>query len=306
MSIKRRELLLLSSLSVGIAVIGKMLHAQAKAQDEVSYTTSTPEKKQIDTQQQTLLLRFVSLADVGTGDRKQYAVAEAMKHYYQQHPFPAVLLAGDNIYRNGTIKKIARAFEQPYSYLRQQGVKFFACLGNHDIRIANGNHQVQYPEFNMSGRYYTFRRGPVQFFALDTNRNAAWQHQLTWLEQELNRSKAPWKVVFGHHPLYSSGRYRFSRRLAPKLKPLFENYGVQLYINGHEHHYERTHSISGTTYVTCGSGARTRSVGRSSWTAHAASRLSFAAFDVYSDRLVIQGVDANGTVFDRAAIGLQG
>ena len=138
------------------------------------------------------LLRFVATADTGSSNENQYAVAAAMTRCYQQNPYKLVVLAGDNIYDNGEIGKISSAFEQPYQTLLKNGVIFRACLGNHDIRSANGDRQVQYPGFNMPGRYYTFRDKAVQFFVLDTNVNVDWSAQLPWLEKELSRSN--WRV----------------------------------------------------------------------------------------------------------------
>jgi 3',5'-cyclic AMP phosphodiesterase CpdA len=216
-----------------------------------------------------------------------------------------VVLAGDNIYNNGEMAKISAVFEQPYQPLLKQGVKFQACLGNHDIRTDNGDPQVKYAGFNMSGRYYTFRRGEVQFFALDTNNNADWKVQLPWLEQELSRSNAPWKIVFGHHQIYSSGAYGMNKPFIEMLSPIFQKHGVQLYINGHDHHYERSQSLKGTTYVICGAGAGTRPVGKSQWTAYSVERLSFAAYEVYSDRIIIKGIGTDNSVFDQGIIPLQ-
>lgn len=248
------------------------------------------------------ILRFISVADTGTGAEGQYAVAEAMTQYHGENPFNIAVLAGDNIYNNGEIEKINAVFEKPYQPLLQQGVKFYACLGNHDIRTANGDPQVKYAGFNMQGRYYTFRRDPVQFFALDTNRNADWKNQLVWLEKELSQSTAPWKVVFGHHQIYSSGIYGVNQPFIKTLTPLFKKYGVQLYINGHEHSYERTRSIDGTTYLICGAGGGTRPVGRSEWTEYSASLLSFATFDVYQDRMFVSSIGTDKRVFDRGVI----
>ncbi len=250
-------------------------------------------------------LRFVAVADTGTGDRAQYQVADAMADYHRTHPFATVILAGDNIYNNGEIGKVTAVFEEPYKPLLQKDVRFFACLGNHDIRTDNGEPQVRYPGFNMKGRYYTFRQGPVQFFTLDTNGNADWPNQLTWLEQELKRSDAPWKVVYGHHPIYSSGLYGVNQAFVRIFTPLFERYGVQLYINGHDHDYERTQVIRGTTYLVCGAGAGQRPVGHSSWTACSADRLSFAALEVYPDRLEISGIGTDYQVFDRGTVPLR-
>ncbi len=252
------------------------------------------------------LLRFVATADTGSSNKNQYAVAAAMIRYYQQNPYKLVVLAGDNIYTNGDIDKISSAFEQPYQALLKNGVVFRACLGNHDIRSANGDRQVQYPGFHMPGRYYTFRDKAVQFFVLDTNVNTNWNAQLPWLEKELSRSNAPWKIVYGHHPIYSSGVYGNTQAFIENLSPLFKKYGVQLYINGHEHSYERTRPIDGTTYLITGNGgAHLRPVGRSPWTEYSVSRYGFTAFEVFRDRINIQAIATNHQVFDQGTIPLK-
>jgi 3',5'-cyclic AMP phosphodiesterase CpdA len=310
MSLNRRQFLFLSGLSIfGLGIFTKLLRSQTPQSTNISPTNtdnlaSTSADALIKPVEGSPLLRFVSVADTGTGAAGQYAVAAAMTRYHQLNPYDLVILAGDNIYNNGEMEKIGAVFEKPYQGLLQQGVKFQACLGNHDIRTGNGDEQVRYPGFNMPGRYYTFRRGDVQFFALDTNHNADWKAQLPWLEEELSRSNAPWKVVFGHHQIYSSGLYGLNQPFIKTLTPLFQKYRVQLYINGHEHNYERTRPIDGTTYVICGGGAGTRPVGRSQWTATAAERLSFAAYEVYRDRILISGIGTDNQVFDRGIIPL--
>ncbi|MCF4969802.1 metallophosphoesterase family protein [Nostoc sp. CMAA1605] len=300
MKLNRRQFLLLSSLStVGSGVLTwTLIHQNGRKQLIDSVTAATPPKK-------NLLLRFVSVADTGTGAKGQYAVAKAMTLYHQRNPYDLVVLAGDNIYNNGEIEKVQAVFERPYQDLLKRGVKFQACLGNHDIRTDNGEPQVKYPGFNMNGRrYYTFRRERVQFFALDTNGNADWQNQLPWLEKELSSSDATWKIVFGHHPIYSSGVYGSNSEFIKTFTPLFKKYGVQLYINGHEHSYERTRAIDGTTYLVCGAGAGNRPVSRSEWTEYSTSNLSFAAYDVYPDKIEVVAIGTNHRVFDRGVIKL--
>nr|WP_263858081.1 metallophosphoesterase [Waterburya agarophytonicola] len=247
-------------------------------------------------------LRFVAVGDVGTGDNHQYSVAKTISCYSNLNPFPLVLLTGDNIYEYGETAKIHDTFEIPYRDLLQQQVKFYAAIGNHDILTNNGVDEINYQDFNMQGRYYTFTRKNVQFFALDTNPEASWQKQLTWLENNLAKSTKPWKIVFGHHPVYSSGEHGTHLSLVKQLTPLFSRYGVQLYLNGHDHHYERTNPLQGTTYLTCGAGAKLRPVGKSDWTAYSVSKLSFAAIEVYPERLEIQGIDTKGNIFDHATI----
>jgi hypothetical protein len=292
MSLKRRQFLLFSSLSA----LASIVYACKSYSRQVNPTKSA---------KKDLLLRFVSVADTGTGAKGQYDVAQAMTNYHSKNLYNLIILAGDNIYTNGEIEKIGEVFERPYASLLKQNVKFQACLGNHDIRTANGEKQLEYPGFNMKGRYYTFSRGLVQFFALDTNGNADWKNQLSWLEQELSRSKATWKIVFGHHPIYASGFYGSNPAFIKTFTPLFQKYGVQLYINGHEHHYERTRAINGTTYLICGAGAGNRPVGKNKWTEYSTSNLSFAAYEVYADKIEISGIGIDNRVFDRGIIPLK-
>jgi acid phosphatase len=296
MNIKRRDFLLLSSLTG----LGLLLNSKTSFGDTQKNQPNTP------LNEAKPLLSFVSVGDTGTGGQGQYKVAKAMNQYYQKNPFPFVILAGDNIYNYGEIEKINQVFELPYQELLQKGVKFYACLGNHDVRTNQGNDQICYPKFNMNcHRYYTFRQDSIQYFALDTNTIENSNTQLTWLDTELSRSNATWKIVFGHHPLYSSGAHGSSKNLISMLTPLFKKYGVQLYINGHDHNYERTRNLDGTTYLTCGGGAGLRPVGRSEWTEYSVSRLSFAGIDVYVDHILIKGIGTDGNVFDQGIISLQ-
>ncbi|WP_017306780.1 metallophosphoesterase [Spirulina subsalsa] len=305
MNMKRRQFLLWASVSgLGTLAIAKIsrspVQANAPLPHEANLISQIPSNPP--------LMRFVSVGDTGTGAQGQYAVANVMHQYYQQNAYPLVVLAGDNIYNNGEIEKIEQVFERPYAPLLQRGVKFYACLGNHDIRTDNGDPQVAYAGFNMQGRrYYNFRQGDVEFFALDTNHNADWANQMIWIEKALKQSDAPWKVVFGHHQIYSSGHYGINQASWVKsLTGLFKTYGVQLYINGHDHHYERIRPVNGTTYMICGGGAGLRPiVNRIPQSAYAAERLSFAAYTVYPHQILIQGIGTDGNVFDQGIINRQ-
>jgi len=247
--------------------------------------------------------RFLAVADTGSGDANQRAVAQQMALVNRQRPVDLVLLGGDNIYPSGDIAMVKATFEKPYRELIAAGVPFHAVLGNHDIRTANGEQQLAYGPFGMKGRFYSLRQGLVEFFCLDTNMNADWARQLPWLSQSLARSSAVWKVVVGHHPVYSSGFYGNDLAAQRRFAPLFRRYGVALYINGHEHNYERSKPIAGTTYlVVGGGGASLRPVQPSGQSAKAISRFSFAELEAHRDGLTITAWDAQGQRLDRALI----
>lgn len=249
-------------------------------------------------------LRFLAVADTGSGDANQRAVGQQMGLVHQRRPVDLVILGGDNIYPSGDLSLIESTFRRPYAELLRAGVPFHAVLGNHDIRTANGAPQVAYKPFGMKGRYYTLRKGPVDFFMLDTNGNADWQRQLSWLRTVLAQSRAPWKVVVGHHPIYSSGFYGNDPHLAAKLSSLMRRHGVQLYINGHEHNYERSKPLQGITYlVVGGGGASLRPVIASEQTARAASVFSFAEIVATPRELRLWAWDKNGQLLDQAVVG---
>jgi 3',5'-cyclic AMP phosphodiesterase CpdA len=127
-----------------------------------------------------------------------------------------------------------KKFELPYKSLLDAGVQFYGSLGNHDSPT-----EKFYKPFNMNGQqYYTYKKGNVQFFVLDSTYLKP--EQLNWLERELKNSGADWKVCYFHHPLYSSGSFHGpSTELRLSLEPLFMKYGVQAVFSGHEHVYER-------------------------------------------------------------------
>lgn len=244
------------------------------------------------------LQHWAVTADSGTGDKGQYSVAKVMAAMHSQNKFDFALLGGDNIYNNGEIEKIGAVFEKPYQPLLSTGVKFYAVLGNHDVRTNKGKDEVKY--FQMPGNYYSFTKGSVSFFALDTNDID--DAQLRWLDGALAQAKTPWKVVYGHHPIYSSGHYGTNQTLVRTLVPILKKHGVQLYLNGHEHDYERTKSIDGIVYITCGGGANTRPVGKSEFTAYSAAVRHFLAVKNTDKMIHVQAIDTEGKVLDEVTL----
>ena len=120
-------------------------------------------------------------------------------------------------------------FEVPYKPLLDAGVKFYASLGNHD-----GREQRYYKLFNMDGQLYYSYKAPkqdVRFIALETTYLTP--VQVKWLEEELKSSREDWKIVYFHHPLYSSGGTHGSDlKLRETLEPLFVKYGVSVVFSG--------------------------------------------------------------------------
>jgi 3',5'-cyclic AMP phosphodiesterase CpdA len=162
-------------------------------------------------------------------------------------------MLGDNLYGEKRAADYRRKFEEPYKTLLQQGVKFYASLGNHD----DPNERF-YKPFNMNGqRYYSIRMGDAEFFALDSTYLDP--QQLDWIDKQLSSSRARWKICFFHHPPYSAAHFHGADLdLRRRLEPLFEKYGVNLVLSGHEHVYERIKPQHGIYYFVLGSAGQLR------------------------------------------------
>jgi len=198
-------------------------------------------------------VRFVAIGDNGTADSSEYQVGEQMQKVQQISKFSFVIMLGDNLYGGSSAGDYASRFERPYKALLDEGVLFYAALGNHDDQ-----NEISYAGFHMEGhRYYTHIEGNVEFFVLDSNYMDG--AQLDWLQQELQKSVAPWKIAYFHHPLYSSGKtHGSSRDLRTVLEPILDKYGVNVVFSGHDHVYERVYPQNGILYFVMGSSGKLR------------------------------------------------
>jgi len=245
-------------------------------------------------------VRFAAIGDMGTGEPAQYEVAQRMLQFHQVFPFTFVIMLGDNIYGGKSPDQLQKKFEIPYKPLLDAGVQFYGALGNHD----DPNERF-YKFMNMNGeRYYSFKKGNVHFFALDSTYLDP--KQLAWLEKELAAAGAGWKICYFHHPLYSSGAFHgSSTELRTVLEPLFVKYGVQVVFAGHEHVYERIKPQKGIYYFTEGASGELRAgnLKKTDLTAAGYDKdRSFLTLEVSGDDLYFQAVSRAGVTVDSGVI----
>lgn len=246
-------------------------------------------------------LNFLVVGDWGRhGHEHQREVAERMGESAQLLQARFIISVGDNFYDNGVTgvhdPAWKSSFEAVYTASSLQ-VPWYIALGNHDYR-GNAQAQLDYsaisPRWRLPARWYRFsERTPegalLEVFVLDTSpmirayyadgarlvkvadQQAHVPVQLAWLESALHASRADWKIVIGHHPIYmgrtvgalSAGapdrRLRLdggSRELIEQLDPILQRHRVALYLNGHIHDLQ--HVQRGATHYVCtGAGSRT-------------------------------------------------
>jgi 3',5'-cyclic AMP phosphodiesterase CpdA len=242
------------------------------------------------------------VGDVGDSGSRIDATGAEVARIGEAEPYDALLLLGDNVYPTGDPAKLPDTVFGPFADVLDQGAELLAILGNHDVKGGYGDDQLA--ALGQPGHFWSHLIGDVLVVGLDSNR---WDdpRQLRFLEETLASTTASWKLVALHHPPYSAGYQGSSVNIRDLYAPVFERYGVQLVLSGHDHDYQRSVPIGGVTYVVSGAGAGTRRTGAEDFTAASFSWHHFVDIAVTGDRLVLRAVGQNGRVADEATIELE-
>jgi hypothetical protein len=124
------------------------------------------------------------------------------------------------------------------------------------------------------GCWYRFRYGSVEFVSLDNNdvntevpanRGYSNGRQRAFAERALQAAAADpsvdFLIVLMHQAAFSSGLHGSDQGVRDAWFPLFTKYGVDLVIQGHDHHYERTHLMRGADVELAADGDYVSDVG---------------------------------------------
>jgi tartrate-resistant acid phosphatase type 5 len=257
-------------------------------------------------------MRFLVLGDWGTGGDAQASVARAMAHTADRYGCDYVISTGDNIYPSGVASAADTQWQRKFvDVYREQGLTqpFFPTLGNHDYGLAP-EAQIAYskanPQWRFPARYYTQRLDApdgtsVQLFSLDTQLvqtgvKGAAAEQSAWLDDQLGRSTARWKIVFGHHMLYSNGVYGNLARMRDTFEAVLARHKVQLYLCGHDHDIQLLKPVQGVSYIVSGGGGGHRDTEWKENTIYAATNMGYVWLGVTKDAIVVNLHDAQGNV----------
>jgi predicted phosphodiesterase len=204
----------------------------------------------------------------------------------------------------------------PGGHILMSRYPMYTALGNHEN---DSDYYYQYFHNPPPEYYYTFKYGNAQFFVIDTNRDVTpGSEQFTWLEWELAKSDATWKIALHHHPPYSSeadDHGDTSKEAstmgthARNLVPLYEEYGVDFNLFGHTHVYERTWPLKndmvnerdGVIYINsggAGGGLEDFAPTRNWFTAELQTGHHFCTFTVFDRTLIFKAIDSDGRMFD--------
>jgi len=246
---------------------------------------------------------FLAAGDYGVGGSRELSLGLRMKSFEQGSPADMLVLLGDNDYTRSPAR-FRSSWQRSFGWARQRGLRVAGVLGNHDYEVARGRYELGL--LGMPGPYYTRRLGDdAQLFFLDSNVITA--RQTDWLEQTLADSSATWKIAVFHHPPFTCGGHSGDLRVLQRWVPLFESYGVQLVITGHDHNYQRFARRNGVTYVVDGAGAaglyRLRRCPASyPRQVKALYEHGFLSVAIEGSRLDVAAIDLRGRVRDHVAL----
>jgi tartrate-resistant acid phosphatase type 5 len=274
-------------------------------------------------------LSFPVFGDWGRrGQRDQLDVAAQMGRAAAGFRSPFVVSLGDNFYDYGVSStddpQWKESFENVYvapSLL----VPWNVILGNHDYR-GNCQAQIDYssrsPRWRMPARYYSrtetipggktilmvytdtspfvtsYAKDPLMGPNVRTQDTAK---QLDWIDRTLGESAADWKVVLGHHPIYSGGEHGDTPELIERLLPLLKRHRVHLYFNGHDHDLQ--HQEAGGIHFFCvGAGSTVRPIKSDKLSLFAKSTPGFAMVSAGPESMTVRLTAATGEVLHSAVI----
>ena len=276
-------------------------------------------------------LHFIVMGDWGrNGEYYQKDVAQQMNKTAATLGTDFIVAVGDNFYPSGvqstTDPNWQYSFEQVYrDYFLH--CNWYVVLGNHDYK-GNIQAQIDYSlvsrRWQMPAPYYSRKiklkdGGTLLLVVMDTNpfidsyygkedemgRNVALQdtaRQRQWLEQTLSdtSSDIKWKIVAGHHPLYSGGKRLKSKDtedMKRKFQSLFHRTKVNAYLCGHEHDLQVIKPEGQyTTQFLSGAACEIRPSGSTDGTLFFASKPGFMSFSVETAKMLVQVIGTNGKI----------
>jgi uncharacterized protein (TIGR03437 family) len=265
---------------------------------------------------------FLVFGDSGTGSQEQQQVTRRM----EDERAALLLHTGDMVYPAGGFADQQAFYFDVYWRLMLR-LPFFPCPGNHDYDTRNAEpylagHSVpgvDAPSMDR-GRYYSFDWGNVHFISLDSNQSlssaaAGTGQMLKWLERDLNKSRAFWRVAYFHHSAFAGGPHEsdpLARLVRDYIAPILDRYDVPLVFNGHEHSYQRSYPIRdnqpiesgpGVVYITTGGGgAPLYPVYARSTVAFGQSAHHFVRAEVDGSRMTLRVIRADGREIDRVTL----
>jgi hypothetical protein len=198
----------------------------------------------------------------------------------------------------------------------------YHSMGNHDAAsVPTYQNVFELPKStptNGTNLYYSFTYGDAVFISLNSE-DPSNTTQYNWLVSTLQANAGKkWKIIFFHRPFFTIGSHAGEMNSYYNTWwKAFDDYGVDLIVNGHDHMYERTKPMNrnvsttapvaqygseatqGRCQIVCGGAGAPLYTGNATWFVEKyRSTYNFCKFDVTSDAICNTTFDNNGNTID--------
>ncbi|MCA9084255.1 MAG: metallophosphoesterase family protein [Planctomycetaceae bacterium] len=252
--------------------------------------------------------------------------SRVVREAYAEAPRAAFMIHAGDLINNA--KKDAEWGEWFYaSGFIHRSTPCIATPGNHEYTTQGGSKErslttqwrptFALPENGPDGlkeSCYWFDYQGARIISL--NSNELFREQAAWLRTVLSNNPSQWTIVTCHHPLYSSKAGRDNEELRSTWQPVFDDFKVDLVLQGHDHTYARTglmtaesnletgqarqDSQAGTVYVVSVSGPKMYELGRRPFMKRVAEDTQlYQVIDIDDDRLTYRAFTATGRLYDQ-------
>jgi hypothetical protein len=196
--------------------------------------------------------RIAALADLGVAVGFNVTLPR-LQQQAEQGDFDDIIIAGDIAYdlwnQNGELMNI---FMRGLDGIARRGVAIQYAAGNHESRENFAHYTARMEGQRLgagqrgrsnSARYYSWDQGLVHFIAVDTEFDfyggtaEEIQAQRDWLRADLaavDRRVRPWVIAYGHKQVWMDSQF------FDPLEKILNDGGVDIYVTGHSHGYQRT------------------------------------------------------------------
>lgn len=266
------------------------------------------------------------LSDAGrNGSFDQRRIGEVMGVYADSLGPETVISCGDMFHYDGVQSVNDPLFMTNFESIYPAGelqCAWWGVLGNHEYR---GNTQavIDYSKisrrWNVPSPYYarTFEGvddDSILVVFIDTapmidkyRTEAAYPdahsqdpaRQIAWIDSTLSASKARWKIVVGHHPIYSYSKKEKAEtdQMQARLASMLEKHGVNLSLSGHVHTFQHLKPKGAKTdYFVSPSASLARPAINGQYTKFNSGQPGFIILSLEKDEILLSMIDRNGKI----------
>lgn len=192
------------------------------------------------------------------------ATADVVAAALAQHPDAVVAVAGDLAYDQGTPKEFAECYGPSWGRFKD---KTRPSPGNHEYGTQYAAGYFEYfgsAAGEKNKGWYSYDVGPWHVVAINSNCNQEGvggcgldSEQGRWLAADLVANADKCTLGYWHHPRFSSGYHGTDEDMEPLWQIALKG-GMDVIVNGHDHHYERFERMEGTRQFIVGTGGAWR------------------------------------------------